>query len=129
MLPGAAHRRVPSICVGAGEQLARARKPERRRAIVYARKTDIRFPPSLRADVAGVVRGLVPILKARRGNHGLDVLTDPEAGAGMIVSFWETEADARAAECSSSYIAQMSMMSSFLYEALVPKTYEVEVRE
>ncbi len=96
---------------------------------MYARKTDIRFPPSLRADVAGAVRGLVPILKARRGYCGLDVLTDPEAGAGMIVSFWETETDAWASEGSPSYIAQMSMMSSFLYEALVPKTYEVEVRE
>ncbi len=96
---------------------------------MYARKTDIRFPPSLRADVAGVVRGLAPIMKAGRGYQGLDVLTDPEAGAGMIVSFWETEADARASEESPSYIAQMSMMSSFLYEALVPKTYEVEVRE
>ena len=96
---------------------------------MYARKTDIRFPPGLRADVAGAVRGLAPIVKARPGYRGLDVLTDPAEGAGMIVSFWETEADARAGEGSPSYIAQMSMMSSFLYEALAPKTYEVEVRE
>ena len=96
---------------------------------MYARKTDIRFPPGLRADVAGAVRGLAPIVKARPGYRGLDVLTDPAEGAGMIVSFWETEADGRAAEGSPSYVAQMSMMSSFLYEALAPKTYEVEVRE
>jgi len=57
------------------------------------------------------------------------VLTDPEAGSGMIVSFWETEADARATEGSPSYAARMSAMSSFLHEAVVPKTYEVEVRE
>ena len=96
---------------------------------MYARKTDIRFPPSLRAEVAGTVRGLAPILRVGRGYRGLDVLTDPEAGTGMIVSFWETENDARASEGSPSYIAQMSMMSSFLYEALVPKTYEVDIRE
>jgi heme-degrading monooxygenase HmoA len=114
----------------AREPFSRARKEnERRRRIVYARKTDIRFPPSLRADVAGAARGLAPIVKAGRGYRGLEVLTDPEAGAGMIVSFWETEADARATEGSPSYIARMSAMSSFLYEALVPKTYEVEVRE
>jgi len=114
----------------AREKGSRARKEnERRRPIVYARKTDIRFPPSLRADVAGAARGLTPIVKAGRGYRGLEVLTDPEAGAGMIVSFWETEADARATEGSPSYIARMSAMSSFLYEAVVPKTYEVEVRE
>lgn len=96
---------------------------------MYARKTDIRFPPSLRADVAGAARGLAPIVKAGRGYRGLEVLTDPAEGAGMIVSFWETEADALVGEGSPSYIAQMSMMSSFLSQALAPKTYEVEVRE
>ena len=98
---------------------------------MYARKTAIRFPPGgLRADgVAGAVRGLAPIVKARPGYRGLDVLTDPAEGAGMIVSFWETEADALAGEGSPSYIAQMSMLSSFLYQALAPKTYEGEVRE
>jgi hypothetical protein len=40
-----------------------------------------------------------------------------------VVSFWETEADAEAAETNASYIGQMSMLSSFLYEALAPKTY------
>ena len=121
---------MPRAIMRAREKGSRARKEnERRRAIVYARKTDIRFPPGLRADVAGAVRGLAPIMKAGRGYQGLDVLTDPEAGAGIIVSFWETEADARAAEGSPSYIARMSAMSSFLYGAVVPKTYEVEVRE
>jgi len=37
---------------------------ERRLPIVYARKTDIRFPPSLRADVTGAARGLAPIVFA-----------------------------------------------------------------
>jgi heme-degrading monooxygenase HmoA len=68
-------------------------------------------------------------MKARPGYRGLDVLTEPEAGAGMIVSFWETEADAQTSEGSPSYIAQMSRVSSFLYDALSPKTYEVEIRE
>lgn len=94
-----------------------------------ARKTDVRFPPSLRAEVARVARGLAPILRGGRGYRGLDVLTDPLAGSGTIVSFWETEADARATEGSPSYIAQMSMMSSFLNGPLVPETYEVDVRE
>ncbi len=46
----------------------------------------------------------------------------------MIVSLWETEADAEASEAAPSYVGQMSMMSSFLYEPLAPKTYEVNVR-
>jgi hypothetical protein len=55
-------------------------------------------------------------------------LTAPNAGEGIIVSLWETEADAEASETTSSYIGQMSMMSSFLYESLAPKTYEVSVK-
>ena len=95
---------------------------------MYARVTNIRFPPEMKAEVTSVTRGLAPILKRRRGFAGLQVLTAPNAGEGIIVSLWETEADAEASETTSSYIGQMSMMSSFLYESLVPKTYDVSVK-
>ncbi len=95
---------------------------------MYARVTNIRFPPETKAEVTRVAQGLVPILKQRRGFEGLQVLTDPNAGEGIIVSLWETEADAKASEASPSYIGQMSMMSSFLYDPLAPETYEVSVR-
>jgi heme-degrading monooxygenase HmoA len=95
---------------------------------VYARVTNIRFPPGLRAEVGRVSRGLASILRERRGFEGLKVLTEPAAGDGIIVSFWETEADAEVSESSPSYIGQMSMMSSFLYEPLSPKTYQVDVQ-
>ena len=89
---------------------------------------NIRFPPDMRNEVVRVGSGLTPILRNQEGFKGLQVLTDPGAGEGMIVSFWETEADAEASEASPSYIGQMSMMSSFLYEPLAPKTHEVNVR-
>ena len=95
---------------------------------MYARVTDIRFPPDMKAEVSRVAQGLAPILNQQRGFKGFQVLTAPNAGEGIIVSLWETEADAEASETTSSYIAQMSMMSSFLYESLVPKTYEVSVK-
>ena len=95
---------------------------------MYARITNIRFSPTMSAEVVRVARGFAPILKGQRGFNGLNVLTDPSAGEGMIVSMWETEADAQASEANSSYIGQMSMMSSFLYERLTPRTYEVSVR-
>ena len=95
---------------------------------MYARVTNIRFPPEMKAEVTSVAEGLSPILKQRRGFAGLQVLTDPNAGEGIIVSLWETEADAKASEASPSYIGQMSMMSSFLYDPLAPETYEVSVR-
>jgi heme-degrading monooxygenase HmoA len=95
---------------------------------MYARVTNIRFPPELKAEVTSVAYGLVPILKQQRGFKGLQVLTDPSAGEGIIVSLWETEADAEASETSSSYIGQMSIPSSLLYGPLVPKTYEANVR-
>ena len=95
---------------------------------MYARVTSIRFPPEMRAEVVGVARGLAPLLSQRRGFNGLQVLTDPGVGEGLIVSLWETEADAKASEASPSYIGQMSMMSSFLYDPLAPETYEVSVR-
>jgi len=82
----------------------------------------------MKVEVSSVAQGLAPILKQQRGFEGLQVLTDPNAGEGIIVSFWETEADAEASEASPSYIGQMSMMSSFLYESLDPKTYEVNVK-
>jgi heme-degrading monooxygenase HmoA len=95
---------------------------------VYERMTNIRFAPKMRAEVASVARGLAPILKQQQGFKGLQVLTNANVGEGIIVSLWETEADAAASEAGSSYIGQMSMMSSFLYERLAPETYEVSVR-
>jgi heme-degrading monooxygenase HmoA len=95
---------------------------------MYARVTPIRFPPSLRTEVVGVAQGLVPVLREQQGYNGLNVLTDAVAGEGLIISYWETEADAEASEVSSSYIGQMSMMSSFLQERLTPKAYEASVR-
>jgi heme-degrading monooxygenase HmoA len=80
------------------------------------------------AEVTYVAQGLAPILKQQRGFKGLQVLTDPNAGEGIIASFWETEEAAKASEAGSSYIGQLSMMSSFLHERLVPKTYEVGLR-
>ena len=95
---------------------------------MYARVTNIRFAPEMKADVTSVARGLAPILRRQRGFEGLQVLTDPNVGEGIIVSLWQTETDAEASEANPSYIGQMSMMSSFLDNPLVPKTYEVSVR-
>jgi heme-degrading monooxygenase HmoA len=95
---------------------------------MYARATNIRFPPEMKAEVSSVAQGLAPILRPQRGFEGLQVLTDPSTGEGIIVILWETEAEAEASEATSSYIGQMSMMSSFLHEPLVPKTYEVNVK-
>jgi heme-degrading monooxygenase HmoA len=95
---------------------------------VYARVTNIRFSPELGAEVVAVAQGLARILMEQPGFNGLQVLTDQHVGRGIIVSFWETEADAEASEASSSYIGQMSMMSSFLSKRLAPETYQVEVR-
>ena len=93
---------------------------------MYARVTNIRFPPETRAEVVRVVGGLRPVLREQRGFNGLQVLTDPNAGEG-IISLWETEDDAKASEAVSSYIGQMSMLSSFLYGPLSPKTYEIAI--
>ena len=95
---------------------------------MYARVTDIRFALEMKAEVTSVARGLPPILRRQRGFEGFQVLTDPNAGEGIIISLWETETDAEASETGASYIGQMSMMSSFLDKPLVPKTYEVSVR-
>jgi heme-degrading monooxygenase HmoA len=95
---------------------------------MYARVTNIRFPPEMKVEVTSVAQGLAPILRRQRGFEGLQVLTDPNAGEGIIICFWETEAEAEASEVGASYIGQMSMMSSFLHDPLVPKTYEVSVK-
>jgi heme-degrading monooxygenase HmoA len=82
----------------------------------------------MKAEVISVAQGLAPILKQQRGFKELQVLTDPNADEGIIISLWENEADAEASEATSSYIGQMSMMSSLLYGPLAPRTYEASVR-
>jgi heme-degrading monooxygenase HmoA len=84
---------------------------------LYARLTNISYPPGMRSEVVGVARGLPPILKEQRGFNGLLVLT-----------LWETEADAKEGETNPSYIGQMSMVSSFLSERLAPETYQVDLQ-
>jgi heme-degrading monooxygenase HmoA len=69
---------------------------------MYARVTNIRFPPEMTAEVTNVVQGLSPILKRLRGFEGLQVLTDPNTGEGIIICFWETEAEAEASEAGAS---------------------------
>lgn len=95
---------------------------------MYARLTNLRFSPTMSTEVVRVAQGFAPILKEQRGFASLNVLTDSEVGEGIIVSMWATEADAEASEASASYINQMSMMSSFLYAPLVPRTYAVSVQ-
>ena len=95
---------------------------------MQARITNIQFPPSVGEEVGSVARGLEPVLKRQRGFEGLDVVMSPDAGEGVIISFWETVADAEAGEGTAAYIGQMSRMSSFLSGRLSPKTYEVIVR-
>jgi heme-degrading monooxygenase HmoA len=82
----------------------------------------------MRMEVTRVAQGLISVLSEREGFEGLQVLTKPETGEGFIISFWQTEADAEASEANSSYIGQMSMISSYLYEPLEPETYEVSIR-
>ena len=65
---------------------------------MYARVTNIRFPPDMKAEVSRVVQGLAPILWWQRGFESLQVLTDPSTGGGIIVTMWETEADAETSE-------------------------------
>lgn len=95
---------------------------------MYARVTNIRFPPRMRAEVVRVARGLTPVLREQQGFNGLQLLTDPNAGEGILISLWETEDAAKTSEAASAYIGQMSMMSSFLYGPLTPKTYELDIR-
>jgi hypothetical protein len=64
-------------------------------------------------------------LRTQSGFNGLHVLTDLNAGEGMIITLGETEDAAIASEESSSCIAQMSMISGFLHDSIVPKTYVV----
>ena len=95
---------------------------------MYARVMNIRFSPAMSAEVVRVAQGFLPILKERQGFEGLQVLTDAEVGEGIIVSIWQTKSDAQESEANASYINQLSMLSSFLYEPLVPRTYTVSVR-
>jgi hypothetical protein len=41
----------------------------------------------MRTEVVDVALGVAPILRERRGFNGLQVMTNPNAGEGVMVSF------------------------------------------
>lgn len=92
-----------------------------------ARVTNIRFSPNMKAEVVAVAGGLTPILRSQGGFEGLQVLIDPDEGEGIIISLWETEADAQASEASPAYLGQMSRISIFFEGQLISKTYEASI--
>ncbi len=63
-----------------------AERVVKKEASVYARVTNIKFPPAVGTELVRVAQGLTPILKKQRGFDGLQVLTDPNAGEGIIRS-------------------------------------------
>jgi hypothetical protein len=63
-----------------------AERVVKKEASVYARVTNIKFPPTVGTELVRVAQGLTPILKKQRGFDGLQVLTDPNVGEGIIRS-------------------------------------------
>lgn len=49
---------------------------------------------------------MVPGSRALKGFKGVTVLTDEETSMATLISFWETEADARAVEGSAGSLGQ-----------------------
>jgi heme-degrading monooxygenase HmoA len=79
-------------------------------------------------DAVSIARDKVlPLMKDERGFKSLALLTDPSTNNIISVSFWETEADAKASETAHTQ-QRLPLVAHVFTEAPVTKTYQVSVQ-
>lgn len=64
---------------------------------MYARVTMFQMQPSRRDEAVRITeQEIIPAMKDEQGFKHMYVLGDPTTGDGMVISFWESEADLEA---------------------------------
>jgi heme-degrading monooxygenase HmoA len=71
---------------------------------------------------------VVPAAQQQKGSNGALLLTDPNTGKGLSISFWETEADMQAGEASGYYQEQLAKFKGIFTAPPVREQYEVSVQ-
>jgi heme-degrading monooxygenase HmoA len=70
----------------------------------------------------------MPVSKQQQGFKGAFLLTDPNTGKGVSITFWETEADMRAGEASGYYQEQIAKFAQVFAGPPTREGYEVSVQ-
>ena len=94
---------------------------------MYARFGEVKVKAGKLDEFVKVFRDeMVPQARRQKGFKGVTVLADATANRAVLMSFWETEADARAVEQSSgSFQTQVNKVAALIESS--PKTEYLKV--
>ena len=95
-----------------------------------ARVTFVQIVPGKLDEAVGLYRdSVLPAAKQQKGFRGLYLLTltDRNAGKGISITLWETEADMTAGENSGYYQQQLAKFKDVFSAPPVREAYDVSV--
>jgi heme-degrading monooxygenase HmoA len=96
---------------------------------MYARVVTVQSQPGKTEETTRIYRdSVMPVSKQRQGFKGAFLLTDPNTGKGVSITFWETEADMRAGEASGYYQEQIAKFAQVFAGPPTREGYEVSVQ-
>jgi heme-degrading monooxygenase HmoA len=82
---------------------------------VYARIITSQLKPGTLQEATSIWReSIVPSLKNTQGFRGGYMNSDPHTGKGMVVTLWETQADANAMNSSGQYQESIALFANLL---------------
>jgi heme-degrading monooxygenase HmoA len=94
---------------------------------MYARVTTLRYQPGkLEEGVQRARETVLPAVQQQQGFNSFVALQDPTTGKAMLITLFETEADAKAGAVSGGFVAQQaSKIAAFVAEAPTVEFFEV----
>ncbi len=96
---------------------------------MYARVTTVQIQPGKMEEAIRIYRdSVVPAAKQQHGFNGVFLLTDPNTGKGLSITWWETEADMKAGETSGYYQQQLAKFAPHFAAPPTRESYEVSVQ-
>ncbi len=82
---------------------------------MYARIITSQLKPGTYDQALGIWReSIIPSLENTQGFQGGYMSNDPNTGKGMVVTLWETQADANAMNSSGKYQASIALFANLL---------------
>ena len=98
---------------------------------MFARYGEVTVKPGKLDEFVKVFHGdMVPQARTQKGFKGITVLTDPAANRAILISFWESEAAARAVEqTSGAFQNQVNKVAELIEKPPQLKYLAAPVRE
>ena len=123
--------RLLAVAAAPGEHYEVSARSDPQPGARYARVAPTQVKPGKLDEAISLIRDeLMPAAIKSPGNKGYLSLIDSRLSKGFTLSLWETEADMRAGESGSGYIAEaMDKILTRIEGQLVLEYYEVSVLE